>query len=626
MFFLLTFLVSLSTFAHPDISELSNDPKWLKLLHYKKGVFDGYDSEADSKNFFLHKNGKTNPSEELKSSLAAFSDFKNVNNDHPICKFPLRYKWLNQKLGMPWKADLMQCKTYVDFFSKLAARRASIIFSSYYLSNPNTAFGHTLLRLSRYDDKNETEMLDYGINYAARAHESNPVIYMAKGLFGGFQGELTAIPYYYKIREYTDLEFRDLWSYELKFTPLEVLEMVDHIWELGNTTFDYFYFRENCSYYLLSILEVARPSLELTANYNWYTIPADTLRLLEDQGLIDQGKKRDSTYTRLLNYSEKLSAKELSQAKQIALHPEETKPQLAGVTDAKAADILDVSMEAFDYFNIEKILADDVTTKSLKNNILVARAQNPVVTDHKDSTVDISRESPALSHSPTRWVFAENYYHNIGKSTRFESRFALHDLLDPPQGALKESLLEMGKFSFEVQESHYQDPKLVLDYASIFSLKNYPEQNFWTSPVSWEAELGAKQLRRLDCFNCPAAFAAGAIGNSLQLNQGKFLLAMLLHSEMDLQSQFINNYRFALGPKIFSRYRFSEKIVTGVTSFYHFNTYEHNKFFQDYEWWNELEVRFHLTKRYSLSLKGGGIERARNWMGFGELGLQYFYE
>lgn len=626
MFFLLTFLVSFSSFANPNIQELSNDPKWLKLLHYKKNFFGNYVSEADSKNFFIYDQGKFNPSEEMKASIAAFSDFQKLNNDHPVCKFPLRYKWLNQKLGMPWKADLMQCKTYVDFFSKLAARRASVVFSSYYLSNPNTAFGHTLLRLSRFDDKNETEMLDYGINYAARAHESNPVIYMMKGLFGGFQGELTAIPYYYKIREYTDLEFRDLWSYELKFNPMEVLEMVDHIWELGNTTFDYFYFRENCSYYLLSILEVARPSLDLTDNYNWYTIPADTLRLLEQEGLIDQGKKRDSTYSRLLTYSEKLSSAELQKAKTIALHPKETKAELASVPNEKAAQILDVSMEAFDYFNIEKILSDDPQTKELKNDILTSRALNPVVTDRAESKVDISKESPSLSHSPTRWVIAENYYNNSGKSTRVESRFALHDLLDPPQGTLKESLLEMGRFSIEVQEKNYSDPKLVLDYASIFSLKNYPEQNFWTSPVSWEAELGARQLRRLECTNCPAAFVAGAIGNSLQLNHGKFLLSMLLHSEMDIQSQFVNNYRFALGPKIFSRYRFSEKWVTGITSLYHLNTYEHDKFFSDYEWWNELELRHHLTKKFSLALKGGGIERNRHWMGFGEVGLHYFYE
>src|SRR5690606_7938888 len=120
----------------------------------------------------------------------------------------------------------------------------SIVFSSYYLGNPNSAFGHTLLRLSRYQDTSETEMLDYGINFAAEAREVNPFLYAVKGLFGGFEGRFAAIPYYYKIREYANYEFRDLWSYELDLTFAEVLEAVDHIWELGHTYFDYYYFHE----------------------------------------------------------------------------------------------------------------------------------------------------------------------------------------------------------------------------------------------------------------------------------------------------------------------------------------------------------------------------------------------
>jgi hypothetical protein len=32
-----------------------------------------------------------------------------------------------------------------------------------------------------------------------------------------------------------------------------------HAWELGNASFDYFFFKENCSYHLLSLLEYADP-------------------------------------------------------------------------------------------------------------------------------------------------------------------------------------------------------------------------------------------------------------------------------------------------------------------------------------------------------------------------------
>lgn len=622
MYIIVLILFSFSSFS----ADLSESPKWLRLLHYKKNIVGKYVSEADAGSFFLHANGKKDPKAELEKSLEVFASTTTPDDNHAICKFPLRYKWLNQQMGMPWKADFSGCKKYIDFFSKLAAKRASIVFSSYYLTNPNSAFGHTLLRLSRYDDKNETEMLDYGINYAAQAKENNPFLYAVKGLFGGFIGEFAAVPYYYKVREYSNFEFRDLWSYDLKFTMPEVLEMVDHIWELGNTYFDYFYFHENCSYHLLSILEVARPTLDLTSRFELYTIPADTVRLLQAEGLIEEGKRRESTYSKLVRLSDDFSQKELALSKKIASNPKEASKLIAGVENKKAADVLDVSMEAFDYYNFEKILKDDPETKELKSYILKERAINPIITQDNLDPKKTILDSPAYSHSPTRLVLAENYYDKIGKSTRFEYRAALHDLLDPPAGSMKEAQLEIGKISFELQEQNYTGPKLILDNFSIFNIRNFAEQNFWASPMSWEVDLGAKQLRRLDCFDCPAAFVNGSIGNSLQLAKQKMMFAFLLNGEVNIQSQFENNYRVALGPKIFTRFRFTDKWVTGLSSTYHLNTYEHNKPFQDYEWTNELELRHHLTERISLALKGGGIERDRQWLGFGEFGLQYFYE
>lgn len=626
MYFILVILFSLSAFATPTNKELSESSKWMRLLHYKKTWYGTYKSEADGEKFFLHKDGKTNPELELEKAIEVFGRAKVLDDTHPVCKFPLRFKWLNRELGMPWKVDLGQCQKYVSFFSKLAARRASVVFSSYYLSNPNSAFGHTLLRLSRFDDRNETEMLDYGINYSAAATETNPFLYAVKGLFGGFQGEFAAIPYYYKVREYSNFEFRDLWSYDLKLNTMQVLEMVDHIWELGHTHFDYFYFHENCSYHLLSIIDVALPDKNLTGQYHLYTIPADTIRLLQREGLIEEGKRRESTYSKLTRLSEGLTSDSLKTAKKISHEPRKTANLIQGMDNQKAADILDVAMEAFDYYNFEKILKDDPKTKEEKSYILKERAKNPVITYDQVDPIKTRKDSPALSHSPTRLTLAEGYESQQGKYSKFEFRAALHDVLDPAAGSLKEAQLELAKLSFRLQDRSYTDPQLIFNHLSIFNIKNYPEQNFWSSPMSWEIDVGGKQLNRLTCFDCPAVFLMGSLGNSLTINHQKILLSILLNSEIDIQSQFENNYRFGLGPKVFARYRASDKWVMGLTSFYHFNTYEHQKFFQDYEWVSELELRHHLSEKLSIALKGNGVERERFWDMTSELGLQYFYE
>lgn len=623
MQYLLILLFSLNLFASPD--QLHKSPKWIKLLHYKPTMWGGLESEADGKDFFLHKDGKTNPRLELEESIKRFGETESPKDGHPICQFPLRYKYLNQALGNPWKANFSGCTKYIEFFSKLAAKRASIIFSSYYLTNPNSAFGHTLLRLSRYDDKNETEMLDYGINYSAEAKENNPLLYALKGLFGGFQGKFAAIPYYYKIREYSNFEFRDLWSYDLKLSMIEVLEMVDHIWELGHTYFDYYYFHENCSYHILSVLEVARPTLKLTDNYHVFTIPADTIRLLHKEGLLDDGKRRESTYSKLVRLSEDLTNEELRIAKSISKKPEMAKELVAGINDQKASKILDVAIEAFDYANFEKVLLDDPKTKEIKENILIARAVNPVIT-HDEGDKRAKFESPALSHSPIRIGLSEGYLDQTGKRTNFEFRSSLHDMLDPPRGSLKEAQLEVGKISFSLIDRFYRDPGIALQNLTIFSIKNYPEQNFWTSPLSWEIEVGAKELPQYTCFDCPAVFLNGSIGNSLNLGHQKFLVSLLMNMEVDFQSMFVNNYLVGMGPKLYMRYRFTDKWVGSLSSLYHFNTYEHNKIFQDHTFTNELEVRTHLSEKVSLFSKGGFLGRETIYRPYGELGLQYFYE
>ena len=112
---LLLIFFSLPTFASNDLADLAKSPKWLKLLHYKKTLLGNYVSEADAKSFFLHQEGKTNPLLELKKSIDIFGQTNKPNDDHAICKFPLRYKWLNQELGMPWKADFSGCTKYISF-------------------------------------------------------------------------------------------------------------------------------------------------------------------------------------------------------------------------------------------------------------------------------------------------------------------------------------------------------------------------------------------------------------------------------------------------------------------------------------------------------------------------------
>jgi hypothetical protein len=615
MFSLLPIIFLFINHAFGNI-ELAQEKKWMRLLHYKPNLLSGFTSQADGQNFFLSPNGKTSPLEELKESLKRFSETTTPSDDHPICRFPLRFKWLNQQLGFPWKVDFSTCPTYLEFFSKVAARRASVIFSSYYLSNPNSAFGHTLLRLSRYEDSKETEMLDYGINFAADSQASNIFSYVAKGLWGGFKGRFTAIPYYYKVREYSDLEFRDLWAFDLKISQKEVIEMVDHIFELSHTHFDYYYFLENCSYHILSIIEVARLDKNLTDHFNWFAIPADTIRLLEEEGLVDLGKRRESTYGRLMRLSDDLSRSELKLAKNLSLAPSLASP-------SHSDSVLDVAIEAFDYKNAKLMLIDDSRTKELKEPLLLARALNPVIGRKSDQTSQT--DSPAYSHSPSRVSFSQGYRSHQGRESRIELRASLHDWLDPLSGTLKEAELIFGQLELNYKEASYQHSQLIVEDLTIMKIRNFPRQSFWVSPLSWELDLGLKQLQEDSCRDCPAPRLKTSLGNTLHLNQGAIFLAFLMTGEVSLHSFFVDHYRLGVGPRLVARWLPHEKWVIGLAAESLLQTYQNKAIGQENDELLEAELRFHAGKSWSLYMRQQTLERTKQWINRFDLGLRTFF-
>lgn len=617
------FLLLIFPFFSLADAKLSDSPKWLKLLHYKKNLFKHYQSEADGSSFFLHPNGKTDPEAELKRTIEVFSETLAPAEEHAICRFPLRYRWLNAQLGFPWKANLDGCKSLAQYRSKVSAKKVSLVFSSYHLQSPSSAFGHTFLRLDKYED-NETEMLDYGVSYAANASEKNPLLYILKGLFGGFKGEFSVLPYYYKVREYSDFEHRDLWSFELQLSQDEIEDLIDHIWELQQAGFDYFYFDENCSYHLLALLEVARPGLELTAHFNYFAIPADTVRLLHTKSLLKIGKRRESMYSRLKRLGGGLTEKEVELARKLAQKPELALLELDHLENLKASKILDFSLEVFDYQNSSAIVKKQSELARKKAPLLLARAKNPIIT-HQELLSD-RLTSPAEGHSPVRLGLGQRYETKHGKGTRFEIRLAMHDLLDPPAGAIENAGLEIGKISVILTEKNYRTQSLILDEIILFNIQNYPGVEKWSSPLSWEMKMGAKNLKNQDCLNCPAALATFGVGMTKKFFQDKLLFALLFAHEIVGQNFLKNGYRYGVGPKVYSRFISSDNLLMALTSQYHFQTFGVQTPLSETLWRNEFEIRRHLTDRFSLTGQIEVLQGSGQTTSSAEIGLQYFYE
>jgi hypothetical protein len=290
---------------------LADDPYWRRLVYYVPArTASGWRSEATGADFFNSPEGRDDPGAELEATLRAlFRPALEIDSSepverggpqHPQCAFIARYHWLRERLEIDDSTLVPQpCERFDAWFEAIDPARVALVFAADYVGNPSSAFGHTLLRLDR-PGEDASRLVSYAVNYAAIVGEANPVSYAYKGLTGGYPGYFSLLPYYEKVREYNDLESRDLWEYELDITPVEIRRMMMHLWEVGSVPFDYYFLRENCSFRLLGLLEIARPGTRLTGGFRSHAIPTDTVRaVLEHESLLRAIDYRPSAERRL---------------------------------------------------------------------------------------------------------------------------------------------------------------------------------------------------------------------------------------------------------------------------------------------------------------------------------------
>ncbi|MBA3683744.1 MAG: DUF4105 domain-containing protein, partial [Planctomycetes bacterium] len=268
---------------------LHRDPYWLTLLHYRDGR-----STIDDPTFFLTRDGDRDAAGELVATLTGVlrGDAPGTPEpQHPMlgkaiaARFPARTEWLCAQLGIPRAGLPVDGPAQVDAqLADIQPRGLVLVFASGYLSSPASMFGHTLLLVRGRAD---SPLLAQGVNYAAQVPATGSDPFSAiKGLFGVYHGLFSVLPYHRKVQEYTDLNQRDLWEYELAMTPEDVRRLMLHAWELQGIWSSYWFFDENCSFNLAALLESARPGLKLSQRAGAWVLPADTVRWVRDAGLI----------------------------------------------------------------------------------------------------------------------------------------------------------------------------------------------------------------------------------------------------------------------------------------------------------------------------------------------------
>jgi hypothetical protein len=238
-----------------DSLHISENPTWLKLLHFEKG---SERSSVLTDSFFLSPAGRHDPESELKASIEAY--YKSalpITDSHPVCRFPARYFWLSKQIPLPVYNLSSQCLGLKKSGILQNIRSASIMMVSSYYGNAASAFGHSLLKFNLHDIPDTPVQHHVSINYGVPVPENeNAVRYAYKGLTGGYEGRFSASPSYHHDLIYTRQENRDMWEYRLALTQHQLTLLILHAWEIVEKEYKYLFLNKNCGFRMAELIDL----------------------------------------------------------------------------------------------------------------------------------------------------------------------------------------------------------------------------------------------------------------------------------------------------------------------------------------------------------------------------------
>jgi hypothetical protein len=519
-------LPSIGSAASSSLEEVAASPGWLRLLHYKKHWFTGYTSSVDGTGFFLHPEGARDPEAELRETLKALEAGGGAFGklQQPIgCAFPLRKEFLEKALGRKFPSD--PCPDFEDYVRKLDPTGATLVFATAYPSNPASMFGHSFLKITSGKNREQgISMLDWSINYAAMVPaDENSFAFAAFGLAGGYQGQFSLVPYYSKIEEYGFSEGRDMWEYELNLSPAEVLTLLKAVWEVEtNSYFLYFFFDENCSYQILTMLEIVKPEWDISG-YFMHMIPGESVqRVAGAPGAVRSVRMRPSLERRLRAVAAEMDGADWRKYREAS---EKGPAVLSG--RSLQAYLLFLQAE-------KKRKESDWTTEDEAKfrEALLVRAKRSAEAPEETSQFGGERTRPDLAHGSDR-IGLGPVMEKKGDwkgGVELAIRFAYHDLLDADPGFTPHSEVMFPNFRFRYSE---RTKSFRLHEAELLSLVSLVPKSLMRWPWSWRARIAFQPMLDLSCEACRGLHAESGFGKAISLKNERWTVWGMLGAEGD---------------------------------------------------------------------------------------------
>lgn len=523
----LIFLFSLFCFwANAQELELSTDSHWLKLLHYSKNSSDIKKGE-----FFISSEGEYNPLAELKATIQGMRESQDI-----YCRYPARRLWLEKK-GIHFPK--FECPDFEAYTRNNEVKSISLIFASGFLGNPASYFGHPLIKFNFKDERSPLDLLDLAINYGAfTPNDIDPVSYMAKGAFGGFDAGFTTVDFFFHKNNYSELELRDLWEYELKLKQEERDEIVAHIWEMKKAKITYYFASDNCAYRVGELLEMVTGK-----SFNQrglpFAIPVSLFHKIHDYHLVENIKLHPSRQTRLRGKVRTLNKREYRVLKEIT----------DDIDRIDNSDFNSLSVEeksrtletAMDYFSYRQVENEDPRLKTSKRKVLQERVKLP---PSKNQWWEIPQRPPHEAQKPIMTQFSGFHSEKFGNGGHFRFRPAFYDLVSPDSARPLYSSLSVLDTEISVTKDRLWLKNLNL--LSIESLNLSKTGLKGDGGYAWRVLFGADQMN-LACNTCTVPKVEFGVGKAFEISDWLLIYAMI---DPRFQTQFEGSGYLSVRPNL----------------------------------------------------------------------------
>lgn len=553
-----------------EVLELHKSDKWKRLLLYKKNPLfpSGLKSSISSQDFFISDNGRIDPYSELMTTLKEMHrpiDPQNPDH-HPICRFPARFKWL--RLATQWKNEettLQKCPQYQKWSYNGKIKSISLIFASGYLGNPASYFGHPLIKFNV--DSNLSNLLDVTLNFGAITPESeNPFVYVTKGLLGGYDAVFSHLDYFYHHHNYTEVDLRDLWEYELNLTRDEIDLVIDHSWEMMGKKITYYFFWDNCAYRMAELLE---PSLgvSLLPKYAPYAIPNNVFDGLANkkrpngEPLYKKVSYIPSRQSRLSDKYNSLPFDSRELIKSIIKNQSTLKSGNFQSLDPKEKSQILTAL--FDYYSFRLVGdRDNHELKEGKRLIVLERLSLPpeLASDQLTQTNQKFSNSPPHEAQRSLLTRVSQIVSDQNRSFQeFTFRPALYDFMNPEVARPQNSELTAGETTLRIENGTAELRKL--EFFSVATLNTAGTDLPGDGGFAWKFQLGLKS-QNIACRHCQIFGVDAGLGYSTMLGSFTTLYGMgTIQIQTDREEQ---RGTFALTPVLGAFFNFNPSWKTHI--------------------------------------------------------------